>query len=254
MRQSRSRKYLFSLIELLVVISIISVLASLLLPALSKAKALARQTVCGNNMKQLGVALSFYVNDYDGCLPPYLDTATKLPAFPVLLRSYLGKAGSEVISQATFDETAPERISPEGLLLCPSTDLDPATGSVMRFSYGPTASANSLARTQEEDYQGGFIFWTNSTGTDGRIVGKKIMQNPPGSALFIEKTLKDRPTGIPTDFNFPLHTTYNWDPSQANSKYAALYRHGVKANFLFTDIHVQALTRGTKFFNNWTER
>ena len=54
----------FTLIELLMVIAIIAVLAALLLPALSKAKAQAQSTVCRNHLHQMGLALGMYVNDY----------------------------------------------------------------------------------------------------------------------------------------------------------------------------------------------
>ena len=70
MEQIRRRFGGFTLIELLVVIAIIAILAAILLPALQKAREKARQSVCMNNLKQIGLAILMYVQDYDGFLPP----------------------------------------------------------------------------------------------------------------------------------------------------------------------------------------
>ena len=79
----------FTLTELLVVIAVIGILASLLMPALSKAKARAQSVFCMNNTKQLTLAWNVYADDHDGRLAYNLAMNAKNPSQPVALRTNL---------------------------------------------------------------------------------------------------------------------------------------------------------------------
>ena len=88
-----------TLIELLVVVAIISVLAGLLLPALGRAKAKTKDTYCLNNLRQLGIAVAEYAQDYGSRLPvaeamPTMpaDSAHPLPRICDLLASRVGNS------------------------------------------------------------------------------------------------------------------------------------------------------------------
>jgi len=59
----------FTLIELFVVIAIIALLASMLLPALSKAREMGRRVKCASNLRNIGLVSLMYVEDWDGWLP-----------------------------------------------------------------------------------------------------------------------------------------------------------------------------------------
>ena len=162
----------FTLIELLVVISIIALLIALLLPALAQARSLALQIECASNMRQDGIAMSEYADEYRGMYPlsdtggwPFGNFAgyvngqfTSAPVWgiPMLYYDSFGIQGSNMVNER------PGILTPtvKGISLMYSTQ--PGGFSQTNPSTGVTAadynSTNGLVNNWQSIYSG-YCYW-----------------------------------------------------------------------------------------------
>jgi prepilin-type N-terminal cleavage/methylation domain-containing protein len=150
----------FTLIELLVVIAIIAILAAILFPVFARARENARRTSCVSNLKQIGLGIMQYVQDYDEKMPPAYIVTTQMPP-----DGMFWSGGAWFWQQIIFPYTKSKQI-----YVCPSTPLNTSAtpyyanygaNQLLLIGYktstppnpsgspGPTLSTAAINRTSE---------------------------------------------------------------------------------------------------------
>jgi prepilin-type N-terminal cleavage/methylation domain-containing protein/prepilin-type processing-associated H-X9-DG protein len=170
-KNNRLPRLAFTLIELLVVIAIIAILASMLLPALARTKTKAKAVNCVSNLKQIGIAMHMYVDDYNGNYPIHNGWADCGGQTPTSAYDPGGYASSTpATNRPLYKYTSQQRV-----FACPSDAGDP---------YFPQGTVNSCFNSYGTSY---LIEWNQDA------FGVKAVTAAPGGTPIKESQVALKP-------------------------------------------------------------
>jgi len=154
----------FTLIELLVVIAIISILASILFPVFARARENARRTSCLSNLKQIGIGIMMYTQDYDEKFP--VAWRTKNIKFPY---------NDFTSSHVTWVDEIYLYINNLQVFQCPSQSFSPNGGSAPAMRFATTPFAYNYNQHKSETTDTGSAAAVGDTGFSYLTTGTSVI-------------------------------------------------------------------------------